>query len=444
MAGISFAIMAAPRSLAVNGHFLPAGFSQPSSSASPADQARSGDQNRVKGYSLTPEKYKQAVDYSRAGYRLYFVDSAWGLVVLLALLRWRVAARIRDLALACARQSRFLQAVIFAPVLILIVVLLRLPIEIYAHHLSLTYQQSVEGWGSWFWDWTKGILLIVLGSTILVWLLYAILRRSPGRWWFYFWLATIPIIIGFLFIEPVLIEPMFYRFEPLAARPLALVAEIEKVVKRGGVDIPSTRMFEMTASEKTNSVNAYVTGFGASKRVVVWDTTIRSLTTPEILAVFGHEMGHYVLGHLQKGIAWLIASLFFSLLLGFHVVRWADRRWGPRCGIQSLDDWASLPLLLLVLGIIAFVTTPIDNAFSRYQEHQADVYGLEVIHGIVPDSQQVAAHDFQIEGEIDLQDPDPSPFVKFWLFTHPPLAERLEFALHYDPWSKGEKPQFVR
>ena len=129
-----------------------------------------------------------------------------------------------------------------------------------------------------------------------------------------------------MYLEPMIIEPLFYRFEPLAATHPALVGQLEKLVARGGLAIPPDRMFEMKASEKLNSLNAYVSGFGGSKRVVVWDTTLQKLTTPEILFVFGHEMGHYVLGHIRNSLLWL------SLLLLVAAVS----RLAPR----SLDDRA--------------------------------------------------------------------------------------------------------
>ena len=128
------------------------------------------------------------------------------------------------------------------------------------------------------------------------------LRRSPRRWWFYFWLATIPSVVFFIFIAPVWIEPLFNKFEPLTDHHADLVAQIERVVQRAGMQIPPQRMFEMKASEKTTELNAYVTGFGATKRVVVWDTTMEHMTTPQTLFVFGHEMGHYVLRPHSQGI----------------------------------------------------------------------------------------------------------------------------------------------
>ena len=397
----------------------------------------------VKGYALPPEKYRQAIEYSRAQYRLYFVGVFYELVVLLAVLGWRLAPRLRNLA-ERASSRRSVQALVFTPLLLLVLGVIELPLEIYGHRLSLEYQQSVESWGSWSWDWTKGRMIEIVAGVFLVWVLYGTIRRSPGRWWFHFWLASIPITVFVVFVAPMALDPLFYQFEPLADTQPALVNEIGKVVERAGMRIPPDRMFEMKASEKLKSVNAYVTGIGASKRVVVWDTTISKMTVPETLSVFGHEMGHYVLGHVPQGIAFFAAVLFVFLYLGFRGLYWTLHRWGAGWGVRGADDWASLPVLLLLVSLFSFLASPVINGFSRYQEHQADVYGLEVLHGIVPDSQQVTARSFQVLGEIDLADPSPSPFIKFWLYSHPPLGERIAFALHYDPWSKGQRPEFVK
>lgn len=419
--------------------------SQPAAATTgPAEETPSpvAEKEEVKGYRLAPEKYEQAVAYSRARYRLYFVGFLYGLLILLIVLGARLAPRFRDWA-ERASARRFFQALVYAPLLLLTLGVLGLPTNMYGHWLSLKYEQSVQGWPSWFWDWTKGQLLGLVIGTILIWILYGVIRRSPRRWWFYFWLVSLPIIIFLQFVAPYVITPLFFKFEPLEQAQPALVTEIEKVVARGGLEIPRQRMFEMKASEKLKSVNAYVTGFGASKRVVVWDTTIGKMTIPQTLFVFGHEMGHYVLGHIIKGIAFFAAVLLVFLYLGYRGVHGLLRRWGERWRIRAVDDWASLPALMLLLSLFGFLASPITNGFSRYHEHQADVYGLEVIHGIVPDSQRAAADAFQILGEINLADPNPSPFIKIWLYGHPPLNERIVFAQTYDPWSKGEPPQFV-
>jgi Zn-dependent protease with chaperone function len=397
----------------------------------------------AKSYSLSPEKYEKAVAYSRTQYRLHFAGVAYSLLLLLILLSMRVGPAFRDFAERVSRR-RLVQAMVFTPSLLLTFDGLKLPLDVFEHHLAVRYDLSVQSWGSWFWDWTKGELIQFIIASILAYILYGVIRRSPRRWWLYFGLASLPILVLLLFIAPVVIDPLFNKFAPLEASQPALVADIEKVAKHGGLEIPRERMFEMRASEKVNALNAYVTGLGASKRVVVWDTTILKMTSTQTVFVVGHEMGHYVLSHIPKGIAFGGALIIVVLLLvHFAIKRTLDvkhRRWA----LRGLDDWASLPALLLFIYLFFFLAEPAFNTFSRYQEHQADIYGLEVIHGIVPDSSETAAEAFQVLGEVDLADPDPGAFIKVWLYSHPPLAERLTFAHEYDPWSKGQPTMFVK
>jgi Zn-dependent protease with chaperone function len=394
-------------------------------------------------YTLSPEKYEKAVAYSRARYRLHFEATAWEILVLIALVAAGVAPRFRMLAERISG-NRFVQALVFVPLFLMLWQILKLPVDAYGHHLSLAYDQSVQGWGSWFWDWLKGHLVVLVVVTPLARLLYGILRKSPRRWWFYFWLATLPVIVFVVFIAPLAIDPLFFHFEPLARKAPDLVTQIEKVTRRGGLSIPQERMFLMDASRKLKSLDAYVTGFGASKRVVVWDTTLARMTTPETLFVFGHEMGHYVLGHIPKTIVFVAGVLLATLFLAHLVLRRALPAGESRWGIRGLADWASLPVLLVILSVSGELFSPAINSFSRAQEHAADVYGLEVVHGLIPESQRAAAEAFQILGEINLADPHPGRFVEFWLYSHPPLAERLAFARNYDPWSKGETPRYIR
>ena len=294
------------------------------------------------------------------------------------------------------------------------------------------------------WDWTKGALLEAGFAVILAMILFAAIRRSPRRWWLYFWIASLPIIFVIIFVSPWFIDPLFNKFAPLDTKHSELVSELEKVANRAGLEIPRERMFLMEASEKTKQLDAYVTGFGASKRVVVWDTTIEKTTTPETLFIFGHEAGHYELGHIREGFFFFAGLFLAALYAGFRGMYWALRHWASSWKIRGLDDWASFAVFLLLLHIGTFLALPVTNGFSRQQEHAADVFGLEVIHGIVPDSNEVAAHAFQVFGEVDLADPDPPKFITFWLYSHPPLADRLAFAHSYDPWSKGERPRYVK
>jgi Zn-dependent protease with chaperone function len=321
---------------------------------------------------------------------------------------------------------------------------LDLPVSIYWHRLSLHYEQSVQGWGSWFWDWTKGEVITVLVAILVVLILNAVMRFSPRRWWLLFWFPAVLILLALMVITPMVIDPLFNKFEPLNQQHPDLVASIGKLTQRAGVPIPPERMFLMLASQKTNAINAYVTSLGASKRVVIWDTTIQKASRDETLFIVGHELGHYVLNHVQKGFFLGAAGLLVALYLLFRGLYWALDRWGQDWKITGAEDWASLAVLLLILHVVLFVASPAVNWISRAQEHDADVYGLEVIHGLIPNSAEVAAHGFQVLGELDLSDPNPPAFITFWLYSHPPLSDRLVFAHSYDPWSKGAPPKYVK
>ena len=398
--------------------------------------------SQVQGYTLPPAQEAQAIAYARARHELYFFDVAYGLLVLTLLLQLRVAVKFREIA-EHADNNSFVQTLVFVPLLLLTIDILSLPTAIWSHRLALKYQQSIEGWGPWFVDWAKGEAVEMAIAVLLVWILYAVIRKSPRRWWLYFWLAAVPLIILGAIAEPLIIEPLFFKFTPLASFQPRLAERIESVVKRAGLEIPENRMFVMNASSKLKSVNAYASGLGATKRVVVWDTALMRMTEDEILFVFGHEMGHYVLGHVRNGILFSCSVLLIFLYLAYRLLHWMLSRWGEKWGIRGADDLASLPVLLLLAMVFSFLFTPISNAYSRYLEHQADQYGLEVIHGLVPNAPMVAAHAFQVLGEVDLEEPNPSPAVKFWFYNHPPLDERIRFAQTYDPWSQGRSPEFV-
>jgi Zn-dependent protease with chaperone function len=155
-------------------------------------------------------------------------------------------------------------------------------------------------------------------------------------------------------------------------------------------------------------------------------------------------MGHYVLLHIPKEMSIIAAIILAMLYLGYRFSNWMLARWGYQWGIRDIRDWASLPALMFVIGLLIFLATPAINAVSRHFEHEADRYGLEVIHGIVPNANQVAAHYFEKSGEMNLSDPDPNWFIKAWFFDHPTRPERVHFVATYDPWSQGKEPEYVK
>jgi len=402
-----------------------------------AEQTKNGQ------YTLSHERQAKAVAYSRAGYTLYFVSYFLGGLFLFLILRLGWAAKFRDIA-ENVSDKKWIQGLVFVPLLFLTIGVLNLPLHLYWHALSLHYEQSIQGWGSWFWDWSKGEFLTTAFGIVLGLILFTVMRRSPRRWWLYFWFPAVLILLGLIVITPVVIDPLFNKFEPLSKEHPDLVAAIEKLTQHAGVPILPERMFLMEASRKTKAINAYVTGLGASKRVVIWDTTIQKTSNDECLFIVGHELGHYVLGHVRQGFLLGAAGLLVAFYLLFRGLHWALDRWAGDWRLYGQEDWASLAVLLLLLQLLLFVSSPVISGYSRMQEHAADVYGLEVIHGLVMNSEEVAAHAFQVLGELDLSDPNPPPFITFWLYSHPPLAERLVFAHNYDPWSRGESPKYVK
>jgi Zn-dependent protease with chaperone function len=397
----------------------------------------------VTSYTLPPDKLAKATSLYAVSVRLLIAGTLFGFLLLLAFLYLKIGPRIRNWAERITPKAGR-QGLIFAPVLLLLLIIFELPLNIYGHKLSLDYGFSVQGWWSWWADWGKGLFLQLLLGTAAICGAYALMRRSPKRWWLWFWVISVPFVVFIIFISPYVIDPLFNHFEPLEPRQPQLVSELEKVVHHGGLTIPRDRMFEMRASEKVTTLNAYVTGLGASKRVVVWDNTIQKMTVPQTLYVFGHEMGHYVLDHVWKGLAFFVALLSVAYYLGARLGAWAVQHFGARWDIRRLDDWASLPLLILIISLVSFVATPISSAFSRYLEHQADTYGMEVIHGVVENPNQVAAQAFQALGENGLDYPYPNRALVWWTYDHPPTSDRLQFVLNYRPWDEGKATEFVK
>ena len=389
-------------------------------------------------YTLTPQRRAQAIAYSRSIYVLYFVGTLFSLGVYVLLWRSGLTVMLRRWAQEVSGR-RFVQCLIFVPLFVVVVTLLSLPLEFYSSYiLEHRFGLSTQGLPSWFADWGKSLAIVAAGGVIVAWVFYTVVHRSPCRWWFYFWLVSIPLALAFILIEPYAIEPLFYNFTPLENTRSELVERIETMLHHAGVAVPPGRIFEMDASSRTIAVDAYVSGLGASKRVVVWDTTLKKMRPDELLLVLGHETGHYVLHHIPKEFALDegVALVFFYL--GFLAVNWLVRVAGPRPGVEGVGDMASLPLVLIVLTLVVFFSDPLVNGISRHYEHQADQFGLEVAYGIVADPNAAEARALQVLGQEDLADPDPSPFIKFWLYTHPPLDERIRFAATYKPWAAGK------
>src|SRR6201996_2162495 len=393
-------------------------------------------------YALAPDKLAKAQHLASVHVTMHFADEIWGVVQVLLLLWLGVIAWMRDRAVGAGR-NRWLQGYVFLLLFLVVTTLLELPLDLYSHHLSLKYGLSVQSWASWFGDMAKEFLLSWIVGGLLLMLLFWVIHKLPRRWWLLFWVFTIPISIFGLFVMPY-VEPIFNHYEPLVKTHPDLVAKIEQVVQKGHMDIPPERMFLMQASAKTTTLNADVEGFGHSKRVVVWDTSIAKASPDEILFIFGHESGHYVLKHIARGLIISFVGSFILLYLGFGFVQWAIERFGSRWRISSQEDWGALAVLLLAFSIFSLFVEPIASSLSRSTEHAADVYGIEAIHGIVPDPQSAAKGAFDVLGETSLDDPNPSRFVEFWRYDHPATGRRAAFAKAYDPWAPGMEPKYFK
>ena len=393
-------------------------------------------------YQLSPEKLQQAIAFNRALHWLHFGAQFWMLFVLWLFLATGAAARLNA---SIARKSRngWLSSAIFSALLVTFVFLFALlPPAAVGHAISLHFGISLQPWGPWAADASTSLRNLVVGATFLLMLVHFLLERSPRRYWLWFSAAMVPLTLIGAFILPTFIDPMYDHYEPLAATHPALVQQLERVVARTGTSIPPDRMFLQRAASKSNGINARVTGLGATKRIVVLDTTADRLPTDEILFIFGHESGHYVLHHVVKGMILAALGTFALMFLVSRLAAWLIARFGARWGIPSLASLPGLVVLLLAITTLQYATAPISNTIGRYFEHQADIYGQEAIHGLVPDPQKTAVSAFQHMGEAGLDDPNPNPFLEFWTYDHPSTARRAAFAAQYDPWAPGKKPEF--
>ncbi|HEY6546601.1 MAG TPA: M48 family metallopeptidase, partial [Vicinamibacteria bacterium] len=379
--------------------------------------------------SVPAERRARTKAYATGNYALELADGAFSLLVLAALLGTGSSKRIRDRAERLTGRPPLQTAAYFVAFLLLTTVL-GFPLTLYRSYFrEKAYGLLTQGFPDWLLDQGKALALgAVLGSLVLM-ALYGVLRRAPRTWWVWGSALLVSVVIVLVALGPVFIAPLFNTFRPVHDEEVR--QEILAMAHAQG--IPADDVFETDISRRSDRVTAYVAGALGTTRIVMADTTLRRCSRDEIRMIMGHEMGHYVLNHVWKGI-----GLFaVTILLGFLFVRWAFagaiRRW-PGMGVRGIGDVAGLPLLLALLSLFLALVSPVLNTVGRHHELESDTFGLEASR-----APEAAATTFLKLGEY--RDLDPHPLVELVFFDHPSGRVRIRNAME---WKRKNTPRLAR
>ncbi len=378
---------------------------------------------------VVPETSEKAMRYYRSGNVLWWVNLLISLLIPVLFLWSGFSARLRSWAMGLGKKW-FLALAVYLVAFNLINYLLNLPLAYYQGFVRQhAYDLSNQAFSKWMGDSVKGLGVGLIMAVLFTWIPYLLIRKSPRRWWLYTGLGVAPFFFLVNMIAPIWIAPLFNEFGPMKNQ--ALEAQILNLADRAGIE--GSRVFEVNKSVDTEAVNAYVSGFMGTKRIVLWDTIIEKLSEEELLFVMGHEMGHYKLGHIIALTLLISAMTMLGLYLIYRVSGGLIAKYRHRFGFSELGDFASLPLLSLLLGLFFFILTPGFLTISRHYEHEADRFGLELTH-----DNYAAATAFVKLQEENLGNPYPGPLYKLWRSGHPPLGERIQFCNEYRPWETGD------
>jgi Zn-dependent protease with chaperone function len=377
-----------------------------------------------------PRPSEKALRYYHSGMWIWAFNQCWALLVLCTFAFGGFAARLRDLARRLGKwwfPTVGLYVVLFLAILFLI----DLPLAYYQgfvrqHAYGLSNQTRLK----WLTDSVLSLGVEMVGGFCFAWVPYFLMARSPRRWWLYTAVLSVPFLFLTVFVKPIWIDPLFNDFGPMHDK--VLEESILELASRAGIE--GSRVFEVDKSIDTNAVNAYVTGILGTKRIVLWDTLIARLDEKELLVVMGHEMGHYVLGHLVRSIVLsfliTVAGLYFVDRIGRRLVR----QHSHFLKFESLSDIASVPLLLFLLQLSGFFLGPIGLAYSRYQEHEADQFALDLTRA--NHSAGTAFVKLQTE---NLSNPRPGAIYKIFRASHPSIGERIDFCNTYRPTGRASR-----
>ena len=369
---------------------------------------------------VPPDKKARSDAYFEGGYWLQLWDFLLNAAIMLFFLQSRLSARMRDWAERVTGRKNLQTPLYFIPFFV-ISYALTFPLTVYEgyfreHHYGL----ATQTFAPWCRDQLVGLAVGTVLGAIGVTILFAIVRRLGTRWWIWGALASVVLLAITVLITPVYIAPLFNTYKKLEDPKIK--DPILSMARANG--IPATDVYEVDASRQSTRVSGNVSGFLGTERITLNDNLLNRCTPEEIQGVMGHEMGHYVMHHIYKDI--LFYALFF--LAGFAFLNrslgWSLARWGERWQIRGITDVAVLPLAALSLSIFFFVTTPIDNTWTRTQEYEADIFGLNAARQ--PDGE--AAVDLKLG---DYRKLDPSPIEEFIFFDHPSGRTRITAAMRW-------------
>jgi STE24 endopeptidase len=369
---------------------------------------------------IPAEKTARSDAYFEGGYWLILWDFLYGVVIALLLLNLRWSARMRDLSERVTRFKPVHTFVYWLQYLVLTTILV-FPLSVYEDYFrEHKYGLATQTFGPWMGDQLKMLAVnLVLGGVLAI-VLFGVVRRWPHTWWIRASVVSIVFVVVVILITPVYIVPIFNT--PKILNDPKIVDPILSMARANG--IPANNVYEIDASKQTTKMSANVSGFGNTMRITLNDNLLRRGSPEEIQAVMGHEMGHYVLNHIYKDIIFLSIVIVLAFAYLYLGLGWALQHWGERWRIRGVGDTAVLPLVMLLFAIFGFVITPVMNTWTRTQEYEADMYGLNTSRQ--PDGfAQAAIH----LGEYRKMNPGP---IEEWIFfDHPSGRNRIYAAMRW-------------
>jgi STE24 endopeptidase len=367
-----------------------------------------------------PVDSPEARRYNRIRRWLGIADLVLGFVFLLALLLTGWNSSLRDIAYRASFQTYTIAVFLYVFMLMLIGKLLGAGLDYYGYRLEHRYNLSNQKLRSWLWDETKGFLVGLVLATIVVELLYFVIRESPQYWWLFGWAAFLGLFVLIAQLAPVVLFPIFYKFEPLQDEDLK--SRLVTLSERAGTRVRG--VYKWNLSEKSKKANAALTGLGNTRRIILADTLLENYSPDEIEAVLAHELGHHVHKHILKSIAVQAGITLVGFWAANWVLHYAMERWHM---FDQLSDFSNLPLLVLTSTVLSFLLMPALNAFSRYNERQADRYAFQSIPSIEP-----FISSMNRLAEQNLAERTPSRWVEWFFHSHPSISRRVEAAESWD------------